>query len=183
MGLRTVKSILSEYNRTGKVDSPLTNRGKPPFSISSPLETIIRHRIRELNRNGQHVSPRSLCGWISQEYDIDIPDKTLWRTLKRMGFVHGISKRRRVLKERDYVIIAFSPYLRKKLANRKNTKMGGVVRPEVYLDESYINVNHSVEKTWYFVDDGPWVNKPSGKGVRLIIVNAVTKDGWVSNAK
>jgi hypothetical protein len=100
-----------------------------------------------------------------------------------MGFVHGISKRRSVLKERDYVIIAFSPYLRKKLANRKNTKIGGVVRPEVYLDESYINVNHSVEKTWYFVDDGPWVNKPSGKGVRLIIVNAVTKDGWVSNAK
>lgn len=53
----------------------------------------------------------------------------------------------------------------------------------MYLDESYINVNHSVEKTWYFTDEGPWVNKPSGKGPRLIIVNAVTKDGWVPNAK
>lgn len=53
----------------------------------------------------------------------------------------------------------------------------------MYLDESYINVNHSIEKTWYFTDDGPWVNKPSGKGPRLIIVNAITKDGWVPNAK
>lgn len=33
VSLRTVKSILSEYNRTRKVDSPSTNRGKPPFSI------------------------------------------------------------------------------------------------------------------------------------------------------
>ena len=183
VSLRTVKSILSEYNRTGKVDSPSTNRGKPPFLISSPLETVIRQRIRELNCNGQHVSQRSLCGWIYQEYNIEIPEKTLWRTLKRMGFIYGISKRRSVLRERDYVIIARREYLRKKIANRKSTKNGSTIRPEVYLDESYINVNHSFDSTWYFTDDGPWVNKPSGKGVRLIIVNAVTKDGWVPNAK
>jgi hypothetical protein len=85
------------------------------------------------------------------------------------------------LKEEDYVIIARREYLRKKLANRKNNN--SIIRPEVYLDESYIKVNHSVEKTWYFTDDGPWVNKPSGKGPRLIIVNAITKEGWVPNAK
>jgi len=183
VSLRTVKSILSEYNRTGKVDSPPTNRGKPPFSLSSSLETIVRHRIRELNQKGQHVSQRSLCGWISQEHHINIPEKTLWRTLKRMGFVHGVSKKRSVLKEKDDVIIARREYLRKKIANRKNKINEGVIRPEVYLDESYINVNHSTEKTWYFSDDGPWVNKPTGKGVRLIIVNAITKSGWVPNAK
>ena len=181
--LRTVKSILSKYNRTGKVNTPSTNRGKPEFSISSPLETVIRQRIRELNRSGQYVSTRSLCGWICQEYEVEIPDNTLWRGLKRMGFVHGISKRRSVLKEKDYVIIARREYLRKKLANRKDKKAGSIIQSEVYLDESYINVNHSVEKTWYFTDDGPWVNKPSGKGVRLIIVNAVTKNGWVPKAK
>jgi transposase len=58
VSLRTVKSILSEYNRTGKIEPASTNRGKPPFSISSQLETVIRQRIRELNRNGQHVSQR-----------------------------------------------------------------------------------------------------------------------------
>ena len=106
VSLRTVKSILIEYNQTGKVHSPSLNRGKPPFHILSPLETIIRQRIRELNRSGQYVSIRSLCGWIYQEHHIEIPKQTLWRTLKRMGFVYGISKRRNVLKERDYIIIA-----------------------------------------------------------------------------
>ncbi|HAI69980.1 MAG TPA: hypothetical protein DCM38_11175 [Gammaproteobacteria bacterium] len=107
---RTVKSILSEYNRTGKVNSPSTNRGKPPFSGSKPLETIIRQQIRQLNRNGQYVSTRSLCGWIYQEYNVEITDKTLLRTLKRMGFVHRTSKRRSVLIESDYVIIARREY-------------------------------------------------------------------------
>lgn len=38
--------------------------------------------------------------------------------------------------------------------------------------------------TWYLSQDGPWVNKPSsGVGPRLIIVNAITKDGWVNNAR
>jgi len=86
-----------------------------------------------------------------------ISNQTLGNTLKRMGFINGRSKRRSTLKERDYVVVARREYLRKKLANRKSG--GGIQRPEVYLDETYLNVNHSVERTWYFVDDGPWVNK------------------------
>jgi len=188
VSLRSVKSILSEHNNEKSLDSSpkkarYKSRGKPEYRISSPLETIIRQRIRSLNRSGQHVSCRSLCGWLTQEYNIEIHNITLWRTLKRMGFVHGKSKRRSVLKEKDYVIIARREYLRKKINNRKCTGVGCVIRPEVYLDESYINVNHSVEKTWYYTEEGPWVNKPSGKGPRLIIVNAITKDGWVPNAK
>lgn len=100
-----------------------------------------------------------------------------------MGVEYGRSKRRSVLKEREDVIIVRREYLRKKLGNRSNTTTGRTIRPEVYLDESYLNVNHSVENTWYVVDDGPWVNKPSGKGLRLILVNAITEDGWIPHAK
>ncbi|NWH06931.1 transposase, partial [Desulfobacter latus] len=56
-------------------------------------------------------------------------------------------------------------------------------RPEVYLDESYVNKNHSNDFVWYSNEDGPWIQKPTGKGERLIIINAVTKDGWVPDAK
>jgi transposase len=56
-------------------------------------------------------------------------------------------------------------------------------RPEVYLDETYINKNHSNQFTWYLDEDGPWVNKPSGKGPRLIIVHAITMEGWVNDAQ
>ena len=37
--------------------------------------------------------------------------------------------------------------------------------------------------SWYSGEDGPWVQKPTGKGERLIIINAITKNGWVTNAK
>ncbi len=36
---------------------------------------------------------------------------------------------------------------------------------------------------WFFCDDGPLVQKPTGKGERLIIINAITKDGWNPGAK
>jgi transposase len=53
----------------------------------------------------------------------------------------------------------------------------------VYLDETFLNVNHSKDNTWYFEAEGPWVNKPSGKGPRLIIVHAITEAGWIPGAQ
>ena len=33
------------------------------------------------------------------------------------------------------------------------------------------------------MQEGPWVQKPSGKGPRLILVHAMTVGGWVDGAK
>src|SRR5207247_5783196 len=85
------------------------------------------------------------------------------------------------MRERYDVLIARRVYLRTKHANR--SPHGGTVRPEVYLDESYVNVNHSTPRTWYFAEEGPWVEKPSGNGPRLILVHAITTDGWVEGAQ
>ena len=106
---------------------------------------------------------------------------TLWRTLQRWGFTYGTGKRRSALKERDYVVLARRRYLRQKRANR--TPDGSLQRPEVSLDETFVNKNHSGQFTWYLEEDGPWVNKPSGKGPRLIIVHAMTVAGWVPGAE
>ncbi|KPA09263.1 hypothetical protein MHK_010533 [Candidatus Magnetomorum sp. HK-1] len=51
------------------------------------------------------------------------------------------------------------------------------------MDETFINKNHSSQFTWYLEEDGPWVNKPSVKGQRFIILHAITKEGWVKDAK
>jgi hypothetical protein len=51
------------------------------------------------------------------------------------------------------------------------------------LDESYVNKNHSNDFIWYSGEDGPWVQKPTGKGERLIIINAISSKGWVNGAK
>ena len=36
---------------------------------------------------------------------------------------------------------------------------------------------------WYSSDDGPWIQKPTGHGERLIIINAITHQGWVPGAR
>jgi len=181
LGKRTVKEILRTYRQTGHVaTAPLDAKGKPPYRIQRALETVIRQRIRELNRQGSHISVRSLAHWLNEHYE-EVPRATLGRALQRMGLVYGQSRQTSALRERDEVVIARRAYLRAKRANR--SAHGGTVRPEVYLDESYINVNHSTPRTWSFAEDGPWVHKPSGKGPRLIIVHAMTTAGWVQGAQ
>ena len=87
------------------------------------------------------------------------------------------------MKEKDHVIAARQRYLRKKRDNRASGKAIDTIRPEVYLDESYVNKNHSNDFIWYSDEDGPWVQKPTGKGERLIIIYAITKSGWVPGSK
>ena len=97
--------------------------------------------------------------------------RTLGRALDRWGFTFGKGVRTQRFKEKDHVVAARHRYLRRKIANRKGK---GTFRPEVYLDESYVNKNHSKDLVWD--DDGPWIQKPTGKGERLIIMNAITQD-------
>lgn len=183
IGRRTVENILADYNKHDQtlIELPPKSRGKPPLRVSGDLVSSIRRHIRSMNSQGEHISVRSLQGWLIQECKADIPIMTLWRALRRIGFAYGKNKRRSTLKERDYVISARRKYLREKISNRNDD--GTLKRPEVYLDETYLNRNHSNDNTWFLDEDGPWVNKPSGKGPRLIIVHAITENGWVNGAK
>ena len=183
IGRRTVENILSDYNKNNQtlIELPPKSRGKPPLKVSGDLVSSIRHHIRSINTQGEHISVRSLREWLIQEFQTDIPVMTLWRALRRIGFTYGRNKRRSTLKERDYVIAARRKYLREKISNRNDN--GTFKRPEVYLDETYLNKNHSNDTTWFLDEDGPWVNKPSGKGPRLIIVHAITLNGWVDGAQ
>jgi len=81
---------------------------------------------------------------------------------------------------RDYLI-------RKRELNNSDREL-------VYLDETFINKNYSGSDTsWYCLDwednprldksFGPYINKPSDKGERFIILNAITEKGWVKGAQ
>ena len=183
MGVATVKRIMSEYKRSGEkvVVHPIDRPGRPPNQICNNIQPIVRQRIRSENLLGRRVSIEKLRKFLISNCSVDIPRMTLWRALKRWGFTYGTGRRRDSLKEQDHVILARREYLRVKRANRNSD--GSLKRPEVYLDETFVNKNHSCRFTWYLEEDGPWVNKPSGVGPRYIIVNAITKDGWVKGAQ
>jgi hypothetical protein len=65
--------------------------------------------------------------------------RTLGRTLDRWGCTFGKGTRSQHLKEKDQVVAARQRYLRQKRANRQGD---AVIRPEVYLDESYVKKKH-----------------------------------------
>ena len=119
--------------------------------------------------------------YLIETHHAALPPVTLWRTLQRWGFTYGTGKRRSALQEREYVVLARRRYLRQKRANR--TPDGSLQRPEVYRDETFVTKNHAGQFTWYLAEDGPWGNKPSGKGPRLIIGHAMTATGWVQGAE
>jgi transposase len=182
IGVATVKRVISHYKRTGNV---LTDKrglsGRRPDITCESMQVFARDFIRSQNLIGARVSVEKVRTYIKDEYNIEVNKTTLWRALKRWGFTFGVGRRRDSLKEKDYVVHARRAYLREIRANR--SPEGLCIRPEVYLDETYINKNHSQRLTWYQEEDGPWVNKPSGVGPRLIIVNAIMITGWVKGAE
>lgn len=182
VGVATVNRIMAEYNRNpSSIEIDQFQRGHPPRIITESLQTLTRDYVRAANYEGKHITLDMLSKHLS-EYNKEntFSIRTLGRALDRWGFTFGKGTRSQHLKEKDHVIAARRRYLREMRANRKGNK---IVRPEVYLDESYVNKNHSNDFIWYLEEDGPLVQKPTGKGERLIIINAITKNGWVPGAK
>jgi len=181
IGEITVKRVMADYNKGNFRDATIKERGKPPYKMSDNLQPVVREYIRTKNLKGQKITAEEIREVLLKVHNADIPMTTLLRSLARWGFTYNKDKRRSALKEQSYVVLARRQYLRRKMANRNLD--GGLKRPEIYLDETFINKNHSNGFTWYLEEDGPWVNKPSGKGPRVIILHAITKNGWVKNAQ
>ena len=183
VGVATVKRVMADYHRNPALIGGAVSlrRGHRPRTLADSLQTITRDYVRQANREGVHITLEMVADYRKEEGGAaDFSVRTLGRALDRWGFTFGKGTRSQHLKEKDHVVAARQRYLRAKRANRRGPE---VIRPEVYLDESYVNKNHSNDFIWYCDEDGPWVQKPSGKGERLIIVHAMTKRGWLPGTK
>jgi len=184
IGIATVHRVMASYHKDpSNLDAPSKPRGCPEYSIGAFYQENVRSYIRAANAEGKYITLETIAKYLQElsPGSSEFHDRTLSRTLDRWGFEFGKGVRTQHLKEKDYVVAARRRYLRRKIANRLPN--GHTLRPEVYLDESYVNKNHSNDWIWYPLEDGPFVQKPTGNGERFIILNAITKDGWVPNAK
>ena len=179
--VRTIMVVFNKNGEDGLSWSKNDNRGRPSFFIASGVESAVRQFIRQSNKTGQQVTIKSIQKYLNESIEYKVATTTLWRALSRWGFEFGVGIRSAQLKESTRIIIRRRQYLRAKLANRRAD--GTVIRPEIYLDESYINKNHSKDSSWFLEEDNSILSKPTGKGERLVIVNAISKDGWIPNAK
>lgn len=182
-----VSRIVTEYNKHKSFEPPAT-KGSQPYAVDESVKTICQEVVRSHNINRDHLSIRRLVGILNDQYNIDVARETLRINLSRWNIVYGSVLRHTALREKDYVVNARRDYLIRK---RQLDKSG---RTLVYLDETFINKNYCGPDLSWFCDDweedpnldksfGPYINRPSGKGDRLIILNAVTKNGWVDGTK
>jgi len=185
IGVATVKRIMADYNRDPNLlNEPTKMRGRPVHSVSASYQESVRSYVRAANSKGEHITLADIRDFLKKEYaDESFHKATLARTLNRWGFEFGKGVRSQHLKEKDHVVAARQRYLREMRSNRVPGNNTATIRPEVYLDESYVNKNHSNDFIWYYGEDGPWVQKPTGKGERLIIINAITASGWIPGSK
>ncbi len=185
IGEASVKRIMADFNRDPELlDEPAKKRGRPAHAVGVSSQESVRDYIRSANKKGEYITLADIQAFLKEDsIDEQFHLATLARTLNRWGFEFGKGTRSKHLKEKDHVIAARQRYLRKKRDNRLPGKNIDTIRPEVFLDESYVNKNHSNDFIWYSGEDGPWVQKPTGKGERLIIINAITKSGWIPGAK
>jgi transposase len=179
ISISTVKRVMAEYHRDPssleKVPEP---KGRPSYAIDQSHEEAVRGLIRQANQQGQHITLATISEFIqAHDPELSFHRATLARTLDRWGFEFGQGKKSQHLKEKDEIVAYRRRYLRRMRANRDHS--GHPIRPDVYLDESYVNKNHSNDFIWYSDEDGPWVQKPSGKGERLILVHAMSENGWI----
>lgn len=181
----TVDRVMREYRKNPEsLNNPPKLRGKPSYAVNASHQEVVRAYVRQANLEGSYITLESIRTYlleITPEEPFAI--QTLSRALDRWGFEFGKGIRTQHLKEKDHVVVARQRYLREIRNNRCSGVKGSTIRPEVYLDESYVNKNHSNDFIWFSEEDGPLVQKPTGKGERLIIMNAITKDGWVPGAK
>lgn len=183
--LSTVKSVLSTTNKnSGNVpNTERKPRGHGISKVSDHEITIVRQMIQDAHLRGELVNLPKLLGWL-EEQKISVTYSSLRRALLRHGFSFGKVCRRSALKERDEVVANRRKYLA--ILRQNRDKKGLTIRPEIYLDETFVHVNHRKQFTWN--EKGSLVNVPSGVGVRLIIIDAIIQDdrnrsyGWVKGA-
>ena len=132
----TVWRIMAEYN-SNNTFSPPAQKGSRPYAVNENVKTICQDIIRSHNICRKHLSLRLLVGILNDEHGISVARETLRRCLYQWHILHGFVQRHNALRERDYVAKARRAYLiKKKILNASG-------RPLVYLDETYINKNHS----------------------------------------
>ena len=182
VGLATVKRVMADYPRSPSVleRGESLRRGRPPRAIAEALQTRTRDAVRQAHREGSHSTLALLAEHRQKEgADPNFSLRTLGRTLERWGCTFGKGTRSQPLKEKDHVGAARQRSRRAKRANRPGD---GVIRPEGSVEESSVNKNHSHDFIWYADAEGPGGQKPTGKGERLIMIHAMTQNGWIPGA-
>lgn len=105
----------------------------------------------------------------------------MWPILRSLNFKYKkCNDGRRFLMERNVIVAMRVKFLCKMCNFRQSNDTG----PIVYLDEIWVNQNHSRSQIWQNAQNTEGLKVPTGKGSRLLICHAgSSKFGSVNGSK
>ena len=142
--------------------------------------TIIDY-IRNTSNTGSGCTTTGIQDHVLNQHGVTIQARTIRNVLSCMGYRYGKVNVIGKMNDSWYVarIRTFLIQYNKALIEEQQ---GLCVI--VYTDESYVNTCHARHYTWYSPDteEKNHVVRPGGRGKRLVLLHAFTKDGWLTHS-
>lgn len=180
IGKTTIKAISREYRGKSDFESPAKRYENNRVRIN-PDEfdrAALRRTIHDFYSYKEYPTLDKLLQKVHDKSIFSGGRSTLAKVLKSMGFRYKTREDgKRYVYEQPRVIQQRHEYLRRMRRNRVEK------RPEVFLDETWLNSHAAPEKLWVDCDGSGGWRRPSGKGQRLIILHAGSREGWVPESE
>ena len=142
---------------------------------------VLRRAIFEMYDNGEYPTVKKLVGKMKQKINFDGCNSSMRKILKDIGFKYKkTNDGRRFLMERADIVAERIKFLRK----IHSLRTSGDDRPIFYLDETWVNQNHSKKDIWQDSTGRGGLGVPVGKGSRLIVCHVGSaKTGFIPESK
>ena len=168
----TVGKVVSHWNKHNDVkftEEKDTNESNK-FSYDNEIISILRETIHEKNKKVQPVTANILSKEVRLK-NVHVQPRKIRRILIKCGFRYGRGKLRHYHAENIENVAFRNKYLRSKSMN--SNELGKPKKPEIFLDESYCNLNHVAKQTWIdTTSKDSFQLQKGGKGPRICIVGA-----------
>ena len=181
----TIYRLLRE-RKSGTVAPPKQSPGRTPIQIDEDVKSIIRRKVHNFYFNREIPTLDKILNAVKEDETLpNVGRKKLWRILHQLNFSWEKHNRKSMLLDRQDIIFWRRQYLRD-MSRYRSEK-----RTIFYLDETWVNEGHSVQKIWQdnniqssrqaFIEGlSTGLKIPAGKGRRLIITHIGSESGFVN---
>ncbi|XP_030039359.2 uncharacterized protein LOC115454785 [Manduca sexta] len=171
IGKRTVTQILKEkHGSSGTEENTLSTpkkrkRDKKVVDIDNFDAAAIRNHIYGYYSRKEYPTRKNLMSSLKEVGLFFGGKSSLSKILRSIGFRYKKSDKRKILLERYDIIL-------KRLTFLRQVKTITAWDNVVFIDETWLNANHTVSQTWTDDTAASTSKVPLGKGARLIICHA-----------
>ncbi|CAH1726144.1 unnamed protein product [Aphis gossypii] len=156
-------------------------RAKYATDIDDFDADIVRRTIHEFYDNREYPTSTKLLSKYHEKTNYKGSKTSMWRIFKSLHFKYKkCNDGRKFLMERNDIVAMRVKFLRTMCNLRHNND----THPVVYLDETWVNQNHTRGYIWQNEQNSEGLKVPTGKGSRLIICHAGSSSfGFVAGSK